>query len=50
MVRSNMNGGAKLTPFCRRAKSFFMKFLPKEALKKQIDERLKPEAHTKTQT
>jgi len=26
-------GGAKLAPFCRRARNFFMKLLPKEVFK-----------------
>jgi hypothetical protein len=42
---------AKLTPFCKRTKSFFVEFPPKEALKKQVVERLhhpKPKDHTET--
>jgi hypothetical protein len=51
MGRSSTSGGAKLAPFCKRTKSFFVKFLPKEALKKRAIERLhrpKPKAHTET--
>jgi hypothetical protein len=28
--------GAKFAPFCRRARSFYMKLLPKEVLKKPL--------------
>jgi len=35
-----VGGGAKLAPFCRRARSFFVKLPPKEVLKKQAVKRL----------
>ncbi len=46
-----MSGGANLAPFCRRARSFFVKLPPKEVLKKQAIERLRhlePKAHAET--